>query len=114
MVHEAAHEEDATTARFEDVLGRQRIGQLPKLEAFTLVEHSHNQLRGHGERLEGELDRDPLTFVLVIAVLDGVDHRLADGDADPVGGVFVESAQPTHLIGDELDDIQHVEVTRQL
>ena len=37
VVHEAAHEEDAAAAGLQDVLGRQRVGDLLGLEAFALV-----------------------------------------------------------------------------
>src|SRR5262245_9656890 len=44
VVHEAAHEEDAAAARLEQVLRRQRIGDLLGVEAFTLVQNPNDQL----------------------------------------------------------------------
>ena len=44
VVHEAAHEENAAAARLEQILGRQRIGNLLGIEALALVEHAHDQL----------------------------------------------------------------------
>src|SRR5215211_6982901 len=38
VVHEVAHEKDAASARFEDVLGSQGVGDLFGLESFALVE----------------------------------------------------------------------------
>jgi hypothetical protein len=46
VVHEAAHEEDAAAARLEEVLGRERIGDLPGIEALALVEHADDELVG--------------------------------------------------------------------
>ena len=47
--------------------------------------------------------------MLAVAVLDGVDDRLADGDADPVDRVFVEGGQLPHAIAEDLDEVHHVE-----
>ena len=47
--------------------------------------------------------------MFAVAVLDGVDDRLADGDADPVDRVLVEGGQLTHAIAQDLHEIQHVE-----
>ena len=44
VVHEAAHEEDAAAARLQDVLGRQRVGDLLGVEALTLVEDADDEL----------------------------------------------------------------------
>src|SRR5688572_33417002 len=44
VVHEVAHEKDAAAAGFEDVLGSEGIGDFLGLEAFTLIEHAHDQL----------------------------------------------------------------------
>src|SRR3954471_903569 len=60
VVHEAAHEEDAAPARLEDVLGGQRIGDLARVEAFTLIDDADDELRGLVDRREGELDGDVL------------------------------------------------------
>src|SRR4051812_4503789 len=43
VVHEAAHEEDAAPARLEDVLGGQRIGDLARVEAFTLIDDADDE-----------------------------------------------------------------------
>src|SRR3982751_3597489 len=44
VIHEAAHEEDAATARLEEVLGGQGVGDFLGLEAFALVHDSDDQL----------------------------------------------------------------------
>src|SRR5688500_13472582 len=56
VVHEAAHEEDAATARFEDVLGCEWIRDLLGLEALTLVGDADDELGGILDRGEFELD----------------------------------------------------------
>src|SRR5688572_14666609 len=55
IVHETAHEEDAPSAGLQDVLGSQRIGNLFRFEALSLVEHPHDQLARIHERRKGEL-----------------------------------------------------------
>src|SRR6185436_1647145 len=77
VVHEAAHEEDAAAARFEDVLGRERIGDLAGIEAFALVDDADRELRGFVGGGEGEFDGDELAGIFAVAVLDGVDDRFA-------------------------------------
>ena len=114
VVHEAAHEEDAAAARLEDVLGRQRIGDLLGLEALALVEDADDQLARIGGRRERELDGHQLAVVLAVAVLDGVDDRLADGDADPVDRVLVQAGELADAVADDLDEVQHVEVAVDL
>ena len=47
-------------------------------------------------------------------MLDGVDDRLADGDADPVDRVLVEPAELRHVVADHLDEIEHLEVAVDL
>ncbi len=42
-------------------------------------------------------------------MLDGVDDRLAHGDADPVQLIFVEAGHLADVIGDDLHEIEHVE-----
>src|SRR5215471_1098266 len=114
VVHEAAHEEDAAPARLEDVLGRQRIGDLAGIEAFAFVGDADDELEGAVGRGEGELDGDELVRIFAVAVLDGVDDRLAAGDADPVRRVFVERRHVAHAIAEDLHEVHHVEQARNL
>src|SRR5688500_14890525 len=58
VVHEAAHEEDAASARLQEVLRRQRVAHLVGVEALSLVEHPDDQLTGVVDRGERELHRD--------------------------------------------------------
>src|SRR3954469_2950135 len=58
IVHEAAHEEDAASARLEDVLGREGVGDGLGLESLALVGDAHDQLRRLVDRGEGEFDGD--------------------------------------------------------
>ena len=52
--------------------------------------------------------------MLAVTVLDGVDNRLADGDADPVHGVLVEPAEVSHAVADHLDEVQRVVIAMNL
>src|SRR5262245_59913725 len=52
IVHEATHEEDATAAGFQEVLGCQRVGDLFGFEALALVEDAHDELAGIADRDE--------------------------------------------------------------
>src|SRR4029078_2826834 len=47
--------------------------------------------------------------VVAIRMFDGVDHRLAEGHADPVHRVFVEPDAATQMVADQLYEIEHVE-----
>src|SRR5688572_19894742 len=114
VVHEVAHEKDAASARFEDVLGRQRIGDLFGIEALALVEDPDDQLARSGGRRHVELDGDQLAVVLAVAVLDGVDDRFAHRDADPVDRVLVQTRELPDAIAHDLDEIQHFEITVDL
>ena len=69
---------------------------------------------GARRRSERELDGHELPGVFAVAVLDGVDDRFADGNADPVDRVLVEAAELRHAVADHLDEVQHVEVAVNL
>src|SRR5262245_29863333 len=112
--HEAAHEEDAASAGLEDVLGLEGIGDLIRIESVPFVPHPNDELGGRVERREGELDGHALTGMLTVAVLDGVDDRLADGDADPMNRILVERRHLSHAIAEDLHEVYHVEETRDL
>ena len=47
-------------------------------------------------------------------MLDRVDDRLADGDADPVHRVFVQAGELTDAIAHDLHEVQHLEVAVDL
>jgi hypothetical protein len=47
-------------------------------------------------------------------VLDGVDHALADGHANPVQGFVVEPDASGNVIAHDLDEIQHLEGAGEL
>src|SRR5262249_43348238 len=114
VVHEAAHEEDAAAARFEDVLGVEGIGNLVWVEAFTLIANAYYQLARRVAGHERELDGHDLGGMFAVAVLDRVDDALANGDADPVDGIFVHGRHLPHAVAQDLDEIQHVEKARDL
>ena len=114
VVHEAPHKKDASSARLEEVLGGQRIGNLDRIKALALIHDPHDHLRGLGKRREFKLDSHALGLIFVVAVLDGVDHRLANGHPDPMHRVVVELRDLAHAVAEDLDQIQHIEVTRKL
>ena len=94
--------------------GREGIGDFLGIEAFALIEDPHDQLVRVGRRRQRELDGDELAVVLAVAVLDGVDDRLADRDADPVDRVLVQAGELPHAVADDLDEVQHLEVAVDL
>ena len=47
-------------------------------------------------------------------MLDGIDHRLADGNAHPVHRLVVEARQPTEVIADDLHEVHHFEIAVDL
>ena len=61
-----------------------------------------------------ELDEDVLGRVVPVAVLDGVDDRLADRDADPVQRVVVEADVARHVVADDLHEVEHLEGAGEL
>jgi hypothetical protein len=114
IVHEAAHEENAATAGFEQVLGRERIGDHVRIEAFALIEHAHDQLDRRRFGRERELDGHELRGMLAVAVLDGVDDGFTHRDANPMHRILVEAGDLSEAIADHLDDVQHREVALDL
>jgi hypothetical protein len=40
-------------------------------------------------------------------VLDGVDHRFANRDPDPMKGIVIESGQPSEVIACHLHEVEH-------
>ena len=56
VVHEAAHEEDAASARLQDVLGRQGVGQGVGIEPVAVVAYADGELGRRGAGRHGEID----------------------------------------------------------
>ena len=46
VVHEAANQEDPAAARFENVFGRQRVGDLLGIESLAFIFHADHELFG--------------------------------------------------------------------
>ena len=90
VVHEVADQEDAAAAALQQVLRRQRVGDILGVEPSPWSRTRIDQLGHAVERRSSNSTKTRLRVVLV-AVLDGVDDALADGDADPVHGVLVEA-----------------------
>src|SRR5688500_10580927 len=109
VVHEAAHEEDAPAARLEHVFGSQRIGEGFRFEAFALIANAHDEFGWGLAWRKREFDRHELARLFMVAVLDGVDDRLADGHTHPMRRVLVEPGDRGEPIADELHDVEHVE-----
>ncbi len=74
--------------------GIERIANGVRIEALAFVEDLHDELFGPLARLEPELHRHLLVAVFPVAVLDGVDDRLADGHAHPVRRVLIQPGEP--------------------
>ena len=105
LVHELAHEEDAAAVGLQQVLLRQRVGHGGGVEAVALVLHADLQHPG----LRGEDHGHALVLVPPIAVLDGVDDRLAHRDAQVVRGVVVEACHLCRAGKHGLHHLEHVE-----
>ena len=77
------------------------------IEARTLVAHANGDARGSRITQRRELDVDVLLLVVAVAMLDGVDHRLADGDAHPVQSIVIEAGQASEVIAGHLHEVEH-------
>src|SRR5216684_7588184 len=107
LIHECAHIEDSTPAGFHQILWIERVADLLRIESGSLVGD------GDGEvvtiQLEGRVD---LFFdVELVAVLDGIRHRLADGHADPMRTVFIHPRVFTEMFRDHLHELDVLEPT---
>src|SRR3989442_14507429 len=109
VVHEVADEKNAAAAGLEEVLRIERVGEGLRIETLSLIAHANQQAGRFGRRRCLELDEDTLGRVVAIAVLDGVDHRLADRDADPMDRVVVQADTPPHVVAHHLHEIEHLE-----
>ena len=78
------------------------------------VEHTNGQLRGLGDRVKLKLDDDPFCLIFIVAMFDRVDYRFAHSNADPVHGVIIEVPDFSDVIAQDLNQIEHVEVTGKL
>lgn len=105
LVHELPHEEDPAPVGLQQVLLGQRIGNRGGIEPRALVLHADLER----VRLRREHDGDAPGLVPLVAVLDGVHHALADGDAQVVRRVVVEAAQFRGAGEDRLHHLDHVE-----
>src|ERR1700680_242544 len=108
IVHEALHVKDPAAIRLEQVLRRQRILEVGGIEALPLVLHPDDQPVPR-VALEGEIDVDLLRGVFQVAVLDGVGHRLADRDVDPMPVVVVQSELIQRVFEHQLDQLDVLE-----
>src|SRR2546422_1762893 len=77
-VDEMLHEEDASAARAEDVLPVERVGGVGPVKPGSLVPHAHPEQAV----ILLEAHFDPLARIHAVAVLDGVDDRLAHRKTD--------------------------------
>src|ERR1700724_575979 len=86
VIHETLHVEDPPAVRLEQVFRRQRVLQVGGIEADPFVLDADD----YAVALEGQIDLHFLGRILLVAVLDGVRHRLTDRDVDPVPIVLVQ------------------------
>ena len=109
FVHEAANEKDPSPTPFEKVLRRAAIRQAVRIEAHPFVAHTNRDAGITAVVEQCELDVYPLALIIIIAVRDGVNHRLADRNVDPVHGVIAEPGGTAEAVTDGLDKIEHVQ-----
>ena len=109
FVHEAADQEDAAPARLQQVLGRQWIGD--RLGSKPGPSSRTRMTMPEGRPASSGVNSTCTLFVLValVAMLDGIDDRLAHGDADPVQRLVVEPGEPPEMVARDLDEIEHLE-----
>ena len=84
------------------------------IEPGALVAHADAELGRARCRRRLEVDEHALAGVVLVPVLDGVDDRLADGDADPVNGVVVETDVAADVVADDLHEVEHLERAGEL
>src|ERR1035438_10257630 len=114
VVHEAPNEKNPAAARLENVFWGKRVRDFGGVEAFALIAHRNLQPgRAFVENLL-ELNENALGSIVVISVLDRVDHRFADRDAHPMHRLVVEADLPRDMIADNLHEVEHVEGAREL
>ena len=105
LIHELPHEEDPATVGLQQVLLRPRIGDGGGIEALPLVLDANLQ----GMRVRRQDERHALVLVPLVAVLDGVDDRLAHRHAQVMRGVLVEARDLRGPGEDGLHHLEHVE-----
>src|SRR5688572_19977868 len=110
LVHEAANHEDTAAAALEQVLGRQTVFDGRRVKTSALVAHTDRNAGAFFPIELHELDMHALAAVVAVAVLDCVDHRLAYRDSHGVKCVVIEPDSPGHVVADNLDEIEHVQV----
>ena len=107
VVHEVAHQEDAAAARFQHVLGRERIGDALGVETLALVAHRDDQLAAGTEETNSTCTIFRSSFWLPCLMALMTDSRTAT--PTQCIGVFVESDALAQVIAHHLDEVQHVE-----
>jgi len=63
---------------------------------------------GFARRVSSEADYDFFGGVPLVPGLDRVDNRLSNGDADPMGAIFVEPGELRQSVAHQLDDVEQV------
>ena len=85
------------------------------IEALALVAHADRAAPARPPRSAvSNSTKTCFAGVVPVAVLDGVDHRLADRDADPVQRVVVEADVARHVVADHLHEVEHLERAGEL
>src|SRR5438477_3599274 len=117
VVHEAANQEYAAAARFEQILRRQRIGNRGWIEAFAFIPNPDGQdpASGVSSRIPGrKLDEDVFAGVVAVAMFDGVDDALADRNPDIMPAVIVQTNSASDMVAHDLHKIEHFERAGEL
>lgn len=99
LVHERAHQEDAASGRFQEVLFGKGIGDVGEVKTAALVEDVYNHLIGREDKREAYLLLGPLA----IAVTDCIDDALSHCQANFLAVILAEpaglSGAQTELLG---------------
>jgi hypothetical protein len=107
IVHERPHIEDASPARFENVVGFQWIRKLTFVKAPSLVLNAYDQAIIR----DLEPNSNPLSCILVIAMHDGIRHGLSDRQAHPITAILVEADQEADALRNVLNQLQEAKFT---
>jgi hypothetical protein len=87
----------------------QRVGHGGRVEPRAFVAHADRHAGRRFAFERRELDVHALALVAGVAVLDGVDDRLANRHAHPMERFVVEAHQTSDVIADGLHEIHHLE-----
>ncbi len=104
-VHEVSHQENSPAGPFEEVLGRQRVGEGVDVEAGPLVDYPDPELAV----LDPGLDSRALVRIEPVAVLDRVRRRFPNRQGEIRAIVAVEAQVLKQGVHQAVEEIQLLE-----